>query len=185
MKKLFSSVLAIVMVLSFATVAFADTTYQAEDANLVGATKSDAAETASGGEYVLGFDDPSSDAVEFTVTVSEAKSYEVELGYATAMDNASVSVNGNVVTTPSTGGWADNGFGTTTMTLDLEEGENTITFKQSTDYVQLDYIKVLSDGNGPENPQTGDEGTALYMVFAAVALVGGIVLVASRKKILK
>ncbi|GGM38688.1 hypothetical protein GCM10011351_26040 [Paraliobacillus quinghaiensis] len=182
MKKLVASLFSVALVLSFVGVAFADTTYQAENANLIGAAKAEAVDTASGGEYVLGFDDPASDAIEFTVNVSEAGTYEVEFGYATAMDNASMSVNGTVVTTPSTGGWAENGFGVITASLDLEEGDNTVTIKQSTDYVQIDYIKVLGDGTGAENPDTGDAGTMLYVALAAMTLAGGAFLVVSRKR---
>ncbi|OIJ14893.1 hypothetical protein BKP35_05525 [Anaerobacillus arseniciselenatis] len=199
-KKLLSVLLCMLLVVSFASVGFADsTTYEAEDANLVGATWAN--ENEDGVGFVGGYDNPSSDWVEFTVTVSETGTYEVELSYATPMDNASVAVHVNggsatVVPTPSTGDWADGGFQTITFDLDLEEGENSVVFKQNTEYVQLDYIKVFGNGEtavdeeaseenegAAVNPETGDAGVAIYYVIAALALVGFGTLVITKKKV--
>lgn len=196
-KKFLSVLLSMLLVMSFASASFASsTTYQAEDANLVGASWSKS--NGNGTDFVGGFDNPDSDWVEFTVSVAEAGTYEVELSYATAMDNASVAIHvndgsANVVATPSTGDWAEGGFQTLTFDLGLEEGENSVVFKRNTDYVQLDYIKVFGSGDDvaagdeaseevAENPETGDTGIVIYLAIAALALVGFGTLVITRKK---
>ena len=205
MKKIFSGITAMVFMLLFTTVAFADSVYEAEDANLIGASKTEESEAASGGKFVLGFDDPANDAIEFTVNVEEAGSYDVDVAYATLTDGATgiFTVNGSEIEVdfPSTGGWGEDGFEVVSTSFDLEAGENTINVVRGNEYIQLDYIKVL-DGNNAggsadesaengddaqaneevENPKTGDTGMIPFIALGSVALVGGGLLVVSRKR---
>lgn len=196
-KKIISSITAMFLMLSFTTVVLADTVYEAEDANLIGASNTEESELASGGKFVLGFDDPANDAIEFTVNVEEEGSYDVEVAYATLTDGATgiFTVNGNDIEIdfPSTGGWGEDGFEIVTSSFDLKAGENTVKVVRGNEYIQLDYIKVLDDNNDGastdaktndevENPKTGDTGVAPFIALASVALVGGGALIVSKKR---
>jgi hypothetical protein len=169
---------------------FKPTKLEAEDATLVGAAKVELSDSASGGKYVNGYDNPDTDWVEFVVDVPEAGKYNLELAYATPMEAANVVVyiNGskNVITTPPTADWGI--FGVTTTSVELQEGENTLKFVKGEGYVQLDYIKLLAFDESAigtkypaKNPKTGDAGILLYGLLAVLAM-GGLVLTSTNRR---
>ncbi|WP_117157250.1 CBM35 domain-containing protein, partial [Paraliobacillus quinghaiensis] len=158
-------------------------TYEAEDATLNGAAAVNESGDASGGKYVSGYDDPATDSVEFNVNVANAGTYQVELSYATLMDDATVVlyINGSKkeVATPSTGDWGV--FETTKFNVDLQAGDNTLKFVKGSGYVQLDYIKTSPSDGTVTNPQTSDSGIMLYVFLAVLALAGGALLVVRKR----
>ncbi|MEW9050043.1 MAG: CBM35 domain-containing protein [Neobacillus sp.] len=169
---------------------FKPTKLEAEDATLVGAAKVELSDSASGGKYVNGYDNPDTDWVEFVVNVPKAGKYNLELAYATPMEAANVVVyiNGskNVITTPPTADWGI--FGVTTTSVELQEGENTLKFVKGEGYVQLDYIKLLpfdesaiGTKNPAKNPKTGDAGILQYGLLAVLAL-GGLVVTSTNRR---
>ncbi|WP_407271180.1 CBM35 domain-containing protein [Radiobacillus sp. PE A8.2] len=147
-KKLISIAFSIMLVFSLSTSAFADTLHEAENATIVGAGTVNSSDDASGGQYVSDYNDPENDSVEFNVNVESAGTYDVELSYATPMDDATVKlfVNGAETELPlnNTPDWGN--FETTMFNVTLQKGDNTIKIVRGSGYVQLDYIHVSLDG---------------------------------------
>lgn len=176
---------------------FAATVYEAEDGNLGGDARTEDHEDASGGYFVLGLD-TTDDYVEIDVSVPEAGTYPIEIGYSNGADEGKLTlkVNGEEVaggvTFPST--VDENGdpqwgiFDTITVDVDLEEGTNTLHFTWLENWVQLDYLKVFDEGEEAsdagedtandenaeevENPQTSDKGMASYIMLGSLSLIG-------------
>lgn len=162
MKKCFWATLAgiILSVCSIApvsSVAFASEKtarkYEAEDAVVNQAEKKylngigSYAVGASGTGFVGNIDFDTS-SITFTVSVEKEGEYEFFLKYATDMDGASLIVENYdaqsfTVNCSSKKGWGS--FNSTTIastSIELKEGEQTITVKKGNQYVEVDYISI-------------------------------------------
>ncbi|MFD2706539.1 CBM35 domain-containing protein [Salibacterium lacus] len=107
---------------------------------------------ASDGEFVgnIDYDDSS---VTFDIEVPAGGAYTMEIGYADGTDaesTHSLSVNGgqsSEIAYENSGGWMSDvpNFGTRnlkTTEIELNEGDNTITFEKGSSYAELDYIAL-------------------------------------------
>ena len=130
---------------------------------------------ASNGKYVGNIDFPDS-YVEFNVEVPHAGEYVMEIGYANGTQNESshaLMINDHFmthVTYPVTGGWLNSvpNFGTRQLLdleVELEAGNNNITFNFHDSYAELDYIKLR-----PINDQTPDEDIDINDLIALTEL---------------
>ncbi len=130
--------------------------YEAENATVVNAQRRSAASASNGG-YVGGIDGlgdmRSQSFVDFIVNVPAAGSYTMAIRYANGTGSNStqgLAYNGgawSTVTYPPTAGWAQ--FGTTTVSVNLKAGYNTIRlakgspfFAGGTGFAELDSISL-------------------------------------------
>ena len=185
--------------------------YEAEQAVISGnaelrEARGEYANSVSSGKFVGGFDGWT-DAVVFTVNVEKKGTYEMVIGYI-GMDTRSydITVNGKKtedVACPEGGRdwWGDTK--TFTIEIELEAGQNTITFGQNEgkhvnnlDYIELNLVKEfvpetpdttepetnVPDTTEPETnvPKTGDALT-IMLAISAVALAAVAVVISKKR----
>ena len=148
--------------------------YEAEDATLNRTDAPASSELASGGRFVGGIDFDDSYIQFEEVTVDEAGTYRMAVGYANGMGEPSsylITINGNTteLTLPATAGWAL--FETAYLEVDLET-TNVIRVAKGNLFAQLDYISVerAADGGGG-----GGEESAYYEAEDAVITGAGVI----------
>ncbi len=137
------------------------TKYEAENAALSGGAVVATDHTGySGTGFVAGYYTGTGQRTQFTVNVSTAGNYAVDLRYSNSMGSTqteSIYVNGVKVATGSYANlanwstWADN-----TVTLALNAGINTIAYEKDSGNgcINLDYISVPGGGSGQTNTPT-------------------------------
>ncbi len=102
-------------------------------------------QAASHDQDVGRIDNPDS-YVEFTVTMTNAGTYTVTEGYSngfnvTASHNVIVNgQSGGLTTLPGTGAW--NSYGTASIQVNLNAGDNTIRLAKGDNWAEIDYIEL-------------------------------------------
>jgi hypothetical protein len=141
-----------------------DGIYEAENAALSDCTTYTDSSTASGGQYVGGINNSDSYVQFNNVNAQTAGMYDIEVRYVngSGQDGThSLSVNGGTaqqISYPVTSGWGStNDWNTIIIRVSLNEGNNTLRFSKGSNYVELDYIKVLNQSSfEAESAETND-----------------------------
>lgn len=124
------------------------TLYQAEDATLMGGVKAYEDDVCSKGHYVEGFFDNKEGAISFKITAEKDGDYSVGIRYANGFAGVKMYINANEdkpgeVDFDTTGDWEK--YSDKSVILHLNKGDNkiSITNKDKTTGVCIDYISTL------------------------------------------